>query len=164
VSRSIRYLATTLLLLAIGLGFGLSPWQARPSPPRPPARDAGLPVRPALPPTAEEILGRAATLRLRPEQAARLQALDLQWRAETRDLGAALQAASAEFDQFAGEARKGGGASVPELTRRSADLRALSAELRERRSAHSRRAEETLTDAQRELLRREPVSAAGGRA
>jgi hypothetical protein len=164
VSLSTRYLATTLLLLAIGLGFGLSQRHTRPAPPRPPARDAGLPPRPALPPTAEEILGRAEALRLRPEQAAWLRTLDRQWRVETGDLGVAIQAATAEFDQFAGEAQKGGGASVPELTRRSVDLRALSAELRERRAAHSRRAEETLTDVQRELLRREPVNSVGGRA
>ena len=164
MSLRTRYLATTLLLLAIGLGFGLSEWQARPSPPRPPARDASIPARPALPPTAEEILGRAEALRLRPEQAARLRKLDREWRAETGHLEVALQAASAEFDQFAGEARRGGGASVQELTRRSADLRALSAELRERRSAHSLQAVETLTDAQRELLRREPAYSVGGQA
>jgi hypothetical protein len=117
-----------------------------------------------LPSTAGEILGRAETLRLRPEQTARLRTLAEEWRAETGPLEAALQAASAEFDRFAAEARKGGGASVPELQRRSADLQALSAELRERRAAHSLRAEETLTDAQRELLRREPVTSAGGRA
>ncbi|MEI8188194.1 MAG: hypothetical protein WCI75_00570 [candidate division NC10 bacterium] len=164
MSLRTRYLATTLLLLAIGLGFGLSQWQAHTSPPRPPARDASLPTRPALPPSAEEILGRAEALRLRPEQTARLRTLDRQWRAETGHLEAALQAASAEFDRFAGEARRSGGASVSELTRRSADLRGLSVELRERRTAHSLRAVETLTDVQRELLRREPVNSVGGRA
>ena len=101
---------------------------------------------------------------MRPEQAARLRTLDRAWRADVESLEAALRAASAEFEQFVAEARRGGGASVPELQRRSADLQALSAELRERRAAHSRQAVETLTDAQREALRREPVNAVGGRA
>ncbi len=95
MSLRTRYLATTLLLLAIGLGFGLSQWHARPAPPRPPARDASLPARPTLPPKAEEILSRAEALRLRPEQTARLRDLDREWRAETGHLEAGLQAASA---------------------------------------------------------------------
>ena len=155
MSLRTRYLATTLALLAIGLGFGLSQGRTRPAPPRPPARDAHVPARLVLPPTAEEILGRAEALQLRPGQATRLRKLADEWRVETERLEAALQAASAEFDQFAAGARRGGGASVPELQRRSADLQALSAELRERRAAHSLRAVEILTDAQRELLRRE---------
>ena len=160
-----RYLVTTLALLAIGLGFGLSQWRARPSAlPKPPARDARVAARPAHPLTAGEVLSRAEALQLRPEQAARLRTLDRAWRADVESLEAALRAASAEFEQFVAAARKGGGASVPELQRRSADLQALSAELRERRAAHSRQAVETLTDAQRDVLRREPVNAVGGRA
>ncbi len=164
MSLRTRYLATTLALLAIGLGFGLSQGRTRPAPPRPPARDAHVPARLVLPPTAEESLGRAEALRLRSGQATRLRTLADAWREELERLEAALQAASAEFDQFAAGARRGGGASVPELQRRSADLQALSAELRERRAAHSLRAVEILTDAQRELLRREPVHSVGGRA
>jgi hypothetical protein len=101
---------------------------------------------------------------LRPEQTARLRTLDRAWREDVASLEAALQAVSAEFERFVAEARRGGGASVPELQRRSADLQALSTELRERRAAHSRHAVETLTDAQRDALRREPVNAVGGRA
>jgi hypothetical protein len=155
MSLRTRYLVTTLALLAIGLGFGLSQGRTRPAPPRPPARAAHTPARLVLPPTAEEILGRAEALQLGPEQATRLRALDREWRTETGQLEAAIQAASAEFEQFTAEAQKGGGASMPELQRRSADLRALSAELRERRAAHSLRAVEALTDTQRELLQRE---------
>jgi len=160
-----RYLGTTLALLAIGLGFGLSQWRARPSAlPKPPTRDARVPARPAHHPTAGEVLSRAEALQLRPEQAARLRTLDRAWRTDVERLEAALRTASTEFEQFVAEARKGGGASVPEVQRRSADLQALSAELRERRAAHSRQAVETLTDAQRDALRREPVNAVGGRA
>jgi hypothetical protein len=165
VSVRTRYLVTTLALLAIGVGFGLSQWRARPSAlPKPPKRDARLPARPASPLTAGEVLSRAEALQLRPDQAARLRTLDRAWRADVESLEAALRAASAEFERFVAEARKGGGASVPELQRRSADLQALSAALRERRAAHSRQAVETLTDAQRDALRREPVNAVGGRA
>ena len=68
-----RYLTTTLALLAIGLGFGLSQWHTRLSAlPKPPARDARVPARLANPPTAGEVLSRAEVLQLRPEQAARL--------------------------------------------------------------------------------------------
>lgn len=160
-----RYLATTLAVLAIGLGFGLSQWRTRPAAVfTPPARDARVPARPAQPLTAGEVLSRAEALQLRPEQATRLRTLDRVWRADVASLEAALQAASAEFERFVAEARKGGGASVPELQRRSADVQALSAELRERRAAHSLQAIEILTEAQQDALRREPVNPVGGRA
>ena len=155
MSLRTRYLVTTLALLAIGLGFGLSQGRTRPAPARPPARAAHAPPRLVLPPTAEEILGRAEALQLGPEQATRLRALNREWRAETGQLEAAFQAVSAELEQFTTEARKGSGASMTELQRRSADLRALSAELRERRAAHSLRAVEVLTGVQRDLLQRD---------
>jgi hypothetical protein len=159
-----RYLATTLAVLAIGLGLGLSQWRPRPAPPRPAVHADARPARPAAPLTAGEILGRSDTLHLSPQQAGRLQELDRQWQTESGQLHEAIRMASAEFERFVTEARSGGGASVPELQRRSADLQALGAELRERRAAHSRQAVETLTDAQRDALRREPVNAVGGRA
>ena len=159
-----RYLATTLALLAMGLGFGLSPWRPRPSPLRPAVHATARPPLPALPPNAREILDGSDALSLSPRQTERLRELDRQWQAEIGQLYEAIRTASAEFERFVAEARRGGGASVPELQRRSVDLLSLSAELRERRAAHSRKAVETLTDAQRDALRREPVSAVGGRA
>jgi hypothetical protein len=165
VSARTRYLTTTLALLVIGLGFGLSQWRTRPSALlKPPARNARVPARLGHPLTAAEVLNQAESLGLRPQQTARLQILDRGWRVDVESLETALRAASAEFERFVAEARKGGGASVPELQRRSADLQMLSAELRERRAAHSRQAIEILTDAQREALRREPVNTVGGRA
>jgi hypothetical protein len=165
VSLRTRYLLTTLALLALGVGVGLSQWRDRPSVlPRPPARDVRVPAHPAQPPTAGEVLSRAEVLQLRPEQAARLRALERAWRADVASLEAALGAASADFERFVADARRGGGASVLEFQRRSADLQALSAELRERRAAHSRHAVETLTNAQRDGLRRKTVNAMGGRA
>jgi hypothetical protein len=163
VSVRTRYLLTTVALLAVGIGLGLSQRPTRPSPPRSTVHADARPARPAHPPTAGEVLSRAEALQLRPEQAERLRTLDRTWRAEVESLEAALRAASAEFERFVAEARRGGGASVPELQRRSADLQALSAELRERRAAHSRHAVETLTNAQRDGLRRKTVNAVGGR-
>jgi hypothetical protein len=158
------YLATTLAVLAIGLGLGLSQWRPHPALARPAVRTTAQPARPAVLPTASEILDRAGALGLSRQQASRLRELDRQWQTESRPLGQAIRTTSAEFERFVVEARRGGGASVPELQRRSADLQALSAELRERRAEHSRHAVETLTDAQRDALRREPVKAVGGRA
>jgi len=159
-----RYLATTLALLAIGLAFGVSQWRVRPAPPRPPVRAASLPPRPVLPPTAQEVLERADELRLSREQVRRLLALEQEWNAETARLAAAVRAASAEFELFAASAKGGGGASLQEIQRRSADLQALSLELRERRSAHSRRTLELLTDAQQAGLRAASLHSWGGRA
>jgi hypothetical protein len=157
----VRYLATTLAFLAVGLAFGLSQWRARPASPRPPTRPAALPSRPALPPTAGEVLERADELRLSWEQVRRLSAMEQEWSAETARLEAAMRTASAEFERFAAAAKAGGGASLPEIQRRSAELQRLGAELREGRRAHSRQALELLTDAQRSTLRGGPLSSGG---
>jgi hypothetical protein len=159
-----RYLATTLALLTVGLGFAVSQWRDRPAPPRPQARLAALPLRPALPPTAEEVLKRADELRLSPEQVQRLSVLKREWALETERLEEAVRLASAEFEQFAAAAKGGGGTSLQEIQRRSADLRDLSAELRERRDAHSRQVLELLTDSQRTMLSAGSLHSSGGRA
>lgn len=159
-----RYLATTLALLAVGVGFRLSQWRDRPGPPHPPARAATLPSRPALPPTADEVLKRAEELSLSREQVRWLSSLKQKWTAETARLEAAVGAASAEFDEFAATAKGGGGASLREIQRRSADLRDLSVELRERRDAHSRQVLELLTDWQRTKLRVGSGHSSGGQA
>ncbi|MFB3820080.1 MAG: Spy/CpxP family protein refolding chaperone [Candidatus Methylomirabilales bacterium] len=164
MSPRTRYLATTLVLLAIGLGFGLSQWQGRPAPPRPPARRGEVPARPSLPPTAPDVLARAAELDLDGDQVARLRALASAWTADVAGLEAALRQAEAEFAEFAAAAKSGGGASLPEIRRRSGELQELSAELRERRSAHSSRALGVLTDVQRAKLRAEASHPSGGRA
>ena len=147
-----RYLATTLALLAVGLAFGVSQWRPKPSPPRP-ARAAATPARLALPPTAREILDRAQALQLSRDQVIRLNALDQRWKAETANLEAAIRTASVEFDRFMNEARSGRGAPLEEVQRRSADLQALSAEMRQRRNIHSARVLEILSGPQQERLR-----------
>jgi hypothetical protein len=95
---------------------------------------------------------------------ARLDRLAREWATEMAQLEAAIQEARAEFEQFTIGARTGGGASLPEIQRRGADLQALSVELRERRLAHSQRTMELLTDAQRSALRAESWHSPGGRA
>ncbi len=146
-----RYLATTLALLAVAVGYAVSQRWTGPPPPRP-ARGPAAAARPALPPappTAREILDRAAGLALTPEQAARLEALDRQWTEETADLRGALEAARAEFSRFVAETRATRGPGVEEIQRRSAAYRELSADFRERRRLHGDAALGLLTDSQR---------------
>ena len=164
MSMRTRYLSTTLALLAIGLGFGLSQWSPRPSPLRPAVHVTARPALPAPPPTAGEILARSVALDLSPRQAERLRELDRQWQAEYADLQEANRAASAEFERFVADARKGGGASLQALQQQSGELRQLSVTLRERRAEHSRRAVGVLTEAQRATLRSASENPSGGRA
>jgi len=159
-----RYFATTLALLALGLGFGLRQWQPRPAPPRPAVHTTARPALPAPPPTAGEILDRSDALGLNPQQTERLRELDRQWQAEYADLHEANRAASAEFERFVTDARKGGGASLQALQQQSGELRQLSVTLRERRAEHSRRAVGVLTEAQRATLRSASENPSGGRA
>ena len=164
MSLRTRYLSTTLALLAIGLGFGVSQWQPRSSPLRPAVHATARPALPAPPPTASEILARSVALDLSPRQAERLRELDRQWQAEYADLQEANRAASAEFERFVTDARKGGGASLQALQQQSGELRQLSVALRERRAEHSRRAVGVLTETQRATLRSASENPSGGRA
>ena len=159
-----RYLVTTLALLVVGRGLGLTRWQPRPSPPRPAVNAAPRPALPAPPPTAGEILERSGALGLSPRQAERLRELARQWQAEYEGLQEAIRTASAEFGQFVAEARQGGGASLQVLQQQSSALRQLSVTLRERRAEHSQRAVGVLTQAQRAKLRPESEDSSGGRA
>ncbi len=159
-----RYLATTLAVLAIGLGVGLSRWNERPGPPRPAVHAATRPALPAPPPTAGEMLDRSDALGLSTQQTERLRELDRQWQAEYRALQAVIRTASAEFEQFVADARQGGGASLQTLQQRSSDLRHLSMTLHERRAEHGRRAAGVVTEAQRATLRPASENSVGGRA
>ncbi|MBI4536664.1 MAG: hypothetical protein HY712_01755 [candidate division NC10 bacterium] len=156
----VRYLGTTLALLAIGLGFGLSQWRARPAPPPAPVRADTPPLAPA--PTAREIVDRAEALALTREQVSRLMALDRRWRAESEGLRAAVQEAGEEFQRFMAEAQAHGGASLTEIQRRGGDLRLLSAELRERRRLHGEEAAWLLSPEQEQRLQGTTSLASGG--
>ena len=149
-----RYLATTLALLAVAVGYGVSQRWTEPPPPRP-VRGPAAAARPALPPAppaAREILDRAAGRALTPEQAARLEALDRQWIEEAAGLLSALEAARSEFSRFVAETQATRGTGVGEIQRRSAEYRELSADFRERRRLHGEAALGLLTDSQRRSL------------
>lgn len=158
-----RYLATTVVLLAVGFGLGLSQWQPRSSPLRPDVHVGRRPPLLAPPPTAREILDRSGALSLSPRQTEQLRELDRRWQAEYETLRAAVRAASGEFERFVADARQGGGASLQALQQQSGELQQSSATLRERRAEHSRRAVGVLTEAQRATLRPASENSSGGR-
>lgn len=155
MSPRLRYLATTVALLAVGLGYVLI--QGKPERPAPRLRPQSEAVprptaQPPALPTAREILDRRPALSLTADQMARLEALDREWRAETPPLETALKAAEEELSRFLREAQAGKGASVQEIQRRSAEYQELSAALRERRRLHSQAATRVLTAPQRQKL------------
>lgn len=151
MSPRVRYLSTTLALLAVAAAYALSyGWIERQSP-RPVVREAG--ARPVLPPapapSAREILDRGPAVGLSREQAARLRALDAEWVRQSSDLQAAIDDEERQFSAFMKEAQGRRGASLQEIQRRSANLRALSATLRETRWQHGLASAEVLTEQQR---------------
>ncbi len=155
MSPRVRYLSTTLALVAVGVAYAViqaRPW--RPGPrleARPVAVGRPIPAPPA-PLTAREILERGAALSLTADQKAHLAALDRKWREESAGLETALQAAEVEFSRFMKETQAGGKTNVQEIQRRSADLQSLSAALRERRQFHVEEAARILTAIQRQKL------------
>ena len=164
MSPSPRYLATTVALLAVGLGYALI--QGRPERPAPrPAAQPGAVVRPApppaAPPTAGEILERRASLSLTADQVSRLEALDAEWKKEAAGLEPALAAAEQALSRFMKEAQSAGGTSVQEIQRRSVEFRELSTALRERRRLHGEAAAHVLTESQRRQLAAGTVTATG---
>ena len=151
MSPRVRYLSTTLALLAVAAGYALSQgWVERQSP-RPMLREAGArPVPlPAPAPSAREILDRVPAVGLSREQAARLRALDAEWVRQSSDFQAAIEGEERQFSAFMKEAQGGRGASLQEIQRRSANLRDLSATLREARWQHGLGSAEVLTEQQR---------------
>lgn len=151
MSPRVRYLSTTLALLAAAAGYTLSQgWVERQSP-RPVVREAGArPVPPPAPaPSAREILDRGQAVGLSREQAARLRALDAEWVRQSSDLQAAIDDEERQFSTFVKEAQGSRGASFQEIQRRSANLRDLSATLREARRRHGLASAEVLTEQQR---------------
>ncbi|MBI2157747.1 MAG: hypothetical protein HYU26_12715 [Candidatus Rokubacteria bacterium] len=167
MSARLPYLATSLVLLAVGFGYALTQGRAdRPAPPRP----AGVAVAPRVPPprplpTARELLDRRAALSLSEEQTRRLEVLAREWSSESARLEAELQAATAEFSRFMTEAQAGRGASLQEIQRRSADAGELGAWVREQRRLHGEAAAGLLADWQRAKLVQEAsgVPVGGGR-
>lgn len=163
MSLRVRYLSTTVALVALAAAYVF--WQGRLERPTPRLPTASAPViRPAspvpvpLPPTAREILDRAVALDLSDHQGIRLRALDRLWTSEASGLEAAIRGPEAEFSTFMIAARESGGASMQEIQSRSAELRRLSALLRERRQQHSDLAVGLLADWQRQRLAKAGVA------
>ena len=151
MSPRVRALTTTLALLVVATGYALSQgWVERQSQ-RPMVREAGArPVPPPAPaPSAREILDRGPAGGLSREQAVRLQALDADWVRQSTELQAAIDDEERQFSAFMNEAQGGRGASLQEIQRRSANLRDLSATLRETRWQHGLASAEVLTEQQR---------------
>ena len=155
MNARLRYLSTTLALVAVGLGYALiqaKPWRPGPSLPARPAA-AGRRAPPVLAPlTAREVLDRSEAFGLTRDQEARLEALDRQWKQETAGLQADLQGAEQEFSRFMKEAQASKGTSVQGMQSRSAEFRELSATLRERRVLHGEAVGGVLTEPQRRML------------
>ncbi len=151
MSPRLRYLSTTLALVAVGLGYAAIQGRATRPAPRIEARPiVARPLASPLP-TAREILDRGTDLALTNDQRARLEALDQQWKKESAGVQVGVQEAEREFTQFM-QAQASGKASLQEIQRRSADYRELSAELRELRRRHAEAAAVTLTESQQRTL------------
>ena len=153
MSPRLRYLSTTLALVAVGLGYALiqaKPWRPAPRLEARPA-EAARPPAPPLP-TARQILDRGADLSLTANQKARLEALDEKWRKEAALLETALKTAEQDFSQYVKEVQAEGKTNLQEIQRQSADYRELSAELRGLRQRHAEAAAQILTESQQREL------------
>lgn len=153
MSNRVRYLVTTLALLAIGLGYGLvQQWTRHPALRLPARAEAsGHPAPYVAPPTAWEILGHEGELALTPDQRGRLSVLDRQWKQEAAGVQAVAEAAGRDLSQFL-QAQGSGKLSLQELQRRSAGYRGISQELRELRRRHTEAAANILTESQQRTL------------
>ena len=162
MSPRVRYVVGTLALLAVGFGYALSQGRSHPAPPRPivPAAELGPPAPP--PPSARDILDRAAGLDLTAEQRERLEALDSQWKRESAPLTSALESATEKFSRAMDDAQKSGRVRLEDIQERSEDVRELGAALRERRRLHADAAAGVLNESQRQKLRQAGSSEARG--
>lgn len=163
MSPRVRYLSTTVALVALAAAYVF--WQGRLERPAPRLPAASAPViRPAspapvpLPPTAREILDGAVALDLSDHQVTRLRALDRLWTSEASRLDAAIRGAETEFSAFMKTAQASGGANMQEIQLRSEELRRFSALLRERRQQHSGVAVGLLADWQRQRLAKAAIA------
>ena len=163
MSDRVRVLAATLGLTAIAVGcFLIQGTPARTGPHLDPRPTVTTPIAPPALPTAHSLLARGTVLSLTKAQTARLEALDLRWKAQAAGPEADLQHEEAAFAQFMREAQAAGKTSVQEIQRRSADLRTLSESVRERRQLHAEAVLDVLTELQRQVLAKTAASTRGG--
>jgi hypothetical protein len=163
MSDRVRVLAATLALTAIAVGYFLVQGiPARPGPHLERGPAMTKPIAPPPLPTAHSLLAQGAVLSLTKAQTARLEALDLRWKAQVAGLEAALQHEEAAFAQFMQEAQAAGKTSLQEIQRRSAELRTMSESMRERQQLHADAVLDVLTESQRQVLAKTAASARGG--
>jgi hypothetical protein len=147
-----RSLSTALALVAVaGLATVLTSGPVRESPRLPVASSAA--ARPRVQPAprgAGDILAHAAALGLTPEQRARLETLDRQWRPRERDL---LNAAADAQREMAAVTAAGRAVDLREIQQRATGFSELSAELRAARTRHADDAARVLTETQARQLR-----------
>jgi hypothetical protein len=160
IGRRSMAAALTLAIVAVGW-MVLSPRRPRPSPLVPTLTTVSRPAPATLPPTARDILEGGMLLDLREAQRTRLRALDAEWTKQSAAAQARLDGAVADFARFMDEAR-GGRTSLSEIQRHSAEISALSADLRERRRVHAEASAGVLTARQRGRLDGLTVSRVSG--
>jgi hypothetical protein len=154
MSVRLRYLATTLALLATVTGYlyiQRLPSQRSPRLETRPVSTGRLSPPRALP-TARAILDTSATFALTKAQQMSLETLDQRWRSEVDELETTVRQEQEAFSRFMQEAQAHGKTNVSEIQSRSANLRELSATLREQRQRHAEAAVGVLTKAQQQLL------------
>jgi hypothetical protein len=154
MSARLRYLAATLALTAIVTGYlyvQRLPSQRSPRLEPRPVSTGRLSSPPALP-SARAILDHGVALALSQAQQIRLETLDQRWQSEVGELETAVRQEQEAFSRFMQEAQAHGKTSVSEIQGRSANLRELSATLREQRQRHAEAAAGVLTEAQQQLL------------
>ena len=158
----LRPIAVTLVLAVLVVGYVmLRQAPARSAPPRPVAERAVPLMAGTSRYTARDLL--AAPLALGPAQRKQLEGLAGAWDREAGPLDAAIAASRTEFEAFMAEAARRNGARLADIQAQSADLRELSAQLRERRAAHAAAALDVLTPGQRAALPVPPVPVGGVR-
>jgi hypothetical protein len=158
-----RLMTVALTLAVVAVGWAVS--APRPERPRPSLVKPVAVSRPApatLPPTARDILQGGVLLDLREAQRTRLRALDAEWTRQSVASQAQLDAAMADFARFMDEARASGRTSVQDIQRHSAEIGALSADLRALRRVHAESAAAVLTAWQRGRLDGLTVSRVSG--
>jgi hypothetical protein len=149
IRRGSIFVFMALALVALGYRLFEARAMTRPGPAVVTAPRAAAVRPPGRRPIAREIL--AAGLELTAGQRRELESLARAWERDAAPLDLRVAGAQADFDAFM-TARQGR-VSVAELQERSLALRGVSAELRERRRAHTEASLNVLTIAQREALR-----------
>lgn len=158
-----RYLTTTIAVIAVAAIYVATVERPGPRPaPRPATSQETPRPRLAPPPGALEILATGAVT-LSTAQRVRLEALAAAFARDVEPLEARVAAAAEEFSRFMREAQDRERTGLEDVRRRSEDVQALSAELRERRRRHGNEALDVLDERQRAVITQSTATAGGTR-